>query len=1041
MTVSLRNTPLLVTALGTTSPAPASTWNGTAPVAGDLLVAVVQLQGSSSTTLGTTPAGWALSAVNETNSAGSEARTAVFTRTATGTSADNAPAWPETASGTAARCAGEVILYDFRDSSGFTPVLYTYGVAQGTTGTVAPVTAAAVPAGSYAIAGTSAQGTSATTVTWTTPSGWTSQGISSGSTYYHYANWSLAAPAAGSTLTCSMAHSAGTTAFEAAFVLAVAPPVVAGLATAVAAADRPAIPEDSPALELSGFGTFAGIGSSDTINSVTVTVTEHQSSAAMPACTFELWDYSGFASQIGTTQTGTAGTGGGNASSATFTGVTYAMLSTLRVRVYGHSGPAGSGAVESVDAVSLTVNYSPARATTATAGPAVAAGKAGAPVAELPSAALAGFTSVPGLAVPGRFRPGAADTAAVVLATAGLATASGPSAQSPVTVTVTATAATAAGAADQPSPHAGLATATGIAQPPAPAVAVGAGLAAATGTAGQPAAAVTAGAGLATAAGSAGPASVPAAAIRAGLATATGSAFAYFSRLHVAGGRLRNSGGGDLGQLKGFDVLVGAGGDTFVWSQADYSAMAAAGAKIVRQAVFWDILEPTAGSLDSTLLATLDTAIARAANAGLYTVLDCPHLNLGRTPSWAQTEANEWLDYVVHGQYMTQQIATRYASNVSVIGMAANEPPAADLGSMMTGYQTIVPWYTSIATAWPVWLSGGLYGAGTPYPTGAFTQLNPATYKALDVNGTGCIIQYHDYLNADNGDTTTYPEGHQPNGTEAVTNQVGAAGWQFHGWGDNWNYPNTAQSRADLAAHIADMATFTATYSSFVLAVEEFGMDNTQSGEPAYGTDKGNCFNAVKAQIQMWWDYDTAAVTTNGFSARPSGTWRASVSNWLALAPPPWTSVNAGLATASGTAQVPMLGPVVAVTAGLATATGTALNPPVAVTVTASAGGAGTAAAVPALSIGARLAGTGACTAAVSGATLRLTARLAGAGRASYRFYSIDISVFPGAAVTVLSAGAARSDGCAARAATGDGWAAGASESDGLAARASVGQR
>ena len=124
------------------------------------------------------------------------------------------------------------------------------------------------------------------------------------------------------------------------------------------------LPETSPGLELYGFA-ISGPGSGDTIEHVTVAVTEHQSDAAQAACTFELWDYSGTAAQIGTTQTGTASTSGSNVSTATFTGVTYAMLATLRVRVYGNAD-SGSGYIESVDGVTLTVSYMAGSATNAT---------------------------------------------------------------------------------------------------------------------------------------------------------------------------------------------------------------------------------------------------------------------------------------------------------------------------------------------------------------------------------------------------------------------------------------------------------------------------------------------------------------------------------------------------------------------------------------------------------------------------------------------------------------------------------------------------
>ena len=53
---------------------------------------------------------------------------------------------------------------------------------------------------------------------------------------------------------------------------------------------------------------ISGPGAADTIEHVTVAVTEHQSNAAQAAATFELWDYSGTPAKIGATQTGTAST-------------------------------------------------------------------------------------------------------------------------------------------------------------------------------------------------------------------------------------------------------------------------------------------------------------------------------------------------------------------------------------------------------------------------------------------------------------------------------------------------------------------------------------------------------------------------------------------------------------------------------------------------------------------------------------------------------------------------------------------------------------
>ena len=366
MTVSLRNTPLLVLDAGATAQSIVSSWNGTTPVISDLLVAVVQFEATLTTALGTAPGGWNLSSVNETNAASTEVRVAVYTRTAAGNSSDNAPTWTGTLTGTSPRYAGQVTLYDFYDSSGATPALALTGVAQGTSATIAPATVPDPAAGSYAIAAVSAYGSSA--VTWTTPSSggtWVSEGVSTGgSAYYSYANYSLAAPSASGALTCSMAHSAGTTTYEAAFVLVVSPPVIPATLAVTTAAPAPAVavPETSPGLEIYGFA-ISGPGAADTIEHVTVTVTEHQSSASQAPCSIALWN--GTTAQIGTTQTGTASTSTANTSIAVFTGVTYSQLATLRVRVYGN-GVTGSGYIESVDSVAVTVSYMPASAANAT---------------------------------------------------------------------------------------------------------------------------------------------------------------------------------------------------------------------------------------------------------------------------------------------------------------------------------------------------------------------------------------------------------------------------------------------------------------------------------------------------------------------------------------------------------------------------------------------------------------------------------------------------------------------------------------------------
>jgi hypothetical protein len=108
--------------------------------------------------------------------------------------------------------------------------------------------------------------------------------------------------------------------------------------------------EDSPALVVSNFGPFGGIGPGDIINAVTVNIVQYASSLGMSPPTYQLWD--GTTAQIGATQNGSVVTTP-TTDHITFTGVSYAQLATLQVHIYAH-GPAGTTMY--VDSVSLGIN-------------------------------------------------------------------------------------------------------------------------------------------------------------------------------------------------------------------------------------------------------------------------------------------------------------------------------------------------------------------------------------------------------------------------------------------------------------------------------------------------------------------------------------------------------------------------------------------------------------------------------------------------------------------------------------------------------------
>lgn len=134
----------------------------------------------------------------------------------------------------------------------------------------------------------------------------------------------------------------------------------------------------SATVELSTFGAqSSGPGSQDTINSVTVTVRHLESNTTViNSVTAQL--YSG-ATAIGAAQTLTRATAV-REDTFTISGVTYAQLADLRVRVTSARSNSTTSATQSVDSVRLSVDYTayvpPPPGTTLLAGDTTLSGKA-----------------------------------------------------------------------------------------------------------------------------------------------------------------------------------------------------------------------------------------------------------------------------------------------------------------------------------------------------------------------------------------------------------------------------------------------------------------------------------------------------------------------------------------------------------------------------------------------------------------------------------------------------------------------------------------
>jgi hypothetical protein len=162
-------TPATATAAPSANMSQQGTWpTGSSPLNGHLIVAFVCLFGSSTSTLGATPAGYFL--LTSVNSTGPQI--GIYTKTATGS--DTAPTFTGTTTGTAADSALNVILFDLQDSSGGTPVSDTFGTNTGTSGTIVATTSGNISQiGELQIAASvEGNGTTAATTTWTGAGGW-----------------------------------------------------------------------------------------------------------------------------------------------------------------------------------------------------------------------------------------------------------------------------------------------------------------------------------------------------------------------------------------------------------------------------------------------------------------------------------------------------------------------------------------------------------------------------------------------------------------------------------------------------------------------------------------------------------------------------------------------------------------------------------------------------------------------------------------------------------------------------------------------------
>jgi hypothetical protein len=433
---------------------------------------------------------------------------------------------------------------------------------------------------------------------------------------------------------------------------------------------------------------------------------------------------------------------------------------------------------------------------------------------------------------------------------------------------------------------------------------------------------------------------------------------------------------------------------------------------LIRMVVYWDLIEPTQGNIDTgNYVPRLDLQVSQAVANGLYVYMDL-HLLSNHFPSWASTvtttPAHALVNYVANGQNVTTFLANRYGNPSSpqytagVMGFGINEPApqSSDFGTagiqvnIVAGQATAAQWVRNFA---PQWIMGitGCYAGSAPIPNAAGSGQTTQIFTAVPANPLAAVNPPGNFMwdVHDEWMCTTLPG--QPN-FDARTTTDGtpnnATGVKL-GLAPYTGYPpvvsgSTVPRATCQSQQVAWWAPYVAycgpSYANCPILIGESGWNalvDTAGGQSAYLADKmplwGSLAGAVRA-AQLEWDY-AVVQSSDGWAARPGvGAAGADSDGWQT-----WTNLFIGwtvLGAALPGAGAVTVAPIISVGAAIAGAGSAGIGR----VTTSAVAGAGATAALPTIGITAAIAGTGvAGTAAIVGSTVAATAGLAGAGTAT----------------------------------------------------------
>ena len=379
------------------------------------------------------------------------------------------------------------------------------------------------------------------------------------------------------------------------------------------------------------------------------------------------------------------------------------------------------------------------------------------------------------------------------------------------------------------------------------------------------------------------------------------------SVLKCQGRTLVDSSGTVMPLMTGFDV------QPVPWSAQSYVDMYNKGARLIRTMVFWDLLEPTSGTIDSTYVTTeLDLHIQRCVAAKLYTTISFYFGPGGvHMPSWAieQQPASCMANYIANGQLATQYLAQRYGDpsdplgagqyTPAVIGFGVNEPTPDD--ATLAGFEvtlfsqqvTMASWFRAYAPSWIItaataWASSAPRpnAAGSGQTTQTFTGISSTQFSSA---GGNWMLEVHDYFkclttpgkpNFDGRNTTT-------GATEAVAN----GGTEIQQ--DSSGYPGYPPSVSGITRTICQeqQTAWMASYLDYCQSASVPLFIGEQGWDPVFNTSGGSSFIADKIALWktlnpvsiLYWDYNTNQ-GADPFSARPGvGAAGAGSDGWLTV--------------------------------------------------------------------------------------------------------------------------------------------------------------